>query len=61
MQMDCVLFLFVCVAVLQPSQQLMSCRAGQLPINTVPGQACYRCVITAETTIFQYVQLSPKR
>ena len=32
--------LFVCVEVLQPSQQLRSCRAGQLPINTVPGQAC---------------------
>ena len=31
--------LFVCVEVLQPSQQLRSCRAGQLPINTVPGQA----------------------
>ena len=27
--------LFVCVEVLQPSQQLRSCRAGQLPINTV--------------------------
>ena len=33
------LFLFVCVEVLRPSQQLRSCRAGQLPINTVPGQA----------------------
>ena len=32
-------FLFVCVEVLRPSQQLRSCRAGQLPINTVPGQA----------------------
>ena len=31
--------LFVCVAVLQPCQQLRSCRAGQLPINTVPWQA----------------------
>ena len=31
--------LFVCVEVLRPSQQLRSCRAGQLPINTVPGQA----------------------
>ena len=31
--------LFVCVEVLQPSQQLKSCQAGQLPINTVPGQA----------------------
>ena len=30
---------FVCVEVLLPSQQLRSCRAGQLPINTVPGQA----------------------
>ena len=30
--------LFVCVEVLRPSQQLWSCRAGQLPINTVPGQ-----------------------
>ena len=29
----------VCVEVLRPSQQLWSCRAGQLPINTVPGQA----------------------
>ena len=27
------------VEVLRPSQQLRSCRAGQLPINTVPGQA----------------------
>ena len=27
-----------CVGVLRPSQQLRSCRAGQLPINTVPGQ-----------------------
>ena len=33
------MFLFVCVEVLRPSQQLRSCRAGQLPINTVPGQA----------------------
>ena len=31
--------LFVCVEVLRPNQQLRSCRAGQLPINTVPGQA----------------------
>ena len=31
--------LFVCVEVLRPSQQLKSCRAGQLPISTVPGQA----------------------
>ena len=31
--------LFVCVEVLRSSQQLKSCRAGQLPINTVPGQA----------------------
>ena len=31
--------LFVCVEVLRPSQQLRSFRAGQLPINTVPGQA----------------------
>ena len=30
--------LFVCVEVLRPSQQLRSCRVGQLPINTVPGQ-----------------------
>ena len=30
---------FVCVEVLRPSQQLRSCRAGQLPINTVPRQA----------------------
>ena len=29
----------VCVEVLRPSQQLRSCRAGQLPINTVAGQA----------------------
>ena len=36
----CKLFvLFVCVEVLRPCQQLKSCRAGQLPINTVPGQA----------------------
>ena len=28
-----------CVEVLRPSQQLRSCRSGQLPINTVPGQA----------------------
>ena len=27
------------VEVLRPCQQLWSCRAGQLPINTVPGQA----------------------
>ena len=64
---------FVCVEVLRPSQQLRSCRAGQLPINTVPGQATKRLtstpvvtdnycwVITVETTIFQYVQPSPKR
>ena len=31
--------LFVCVEVLRPSQQLRSCRVGQLPINHVPGQA----------------------
>ena len=31
--------LFVCIEVLRPSQQLKSCRAGQLPINIVPGQA----------------------
>ena len=31
--------LFVCVEVLQPSQELRSCRASHLPINTVPGQA----------------------
>ena len=31
--------LFVCVKVLRPSQQLRSCRASQLSINTVPGQA----------------------
>ena len=30
---------FVCAEVLRPSQQLRSCRAGQLPINTVPWQA----------------------
>ena len=30
---------FACVEVLRPSQQLRSCRAGKLPINTVPGQA----------------------
>ena len=30
---------FVCVEILRPSQQLRSCRAGQLSINTVPGQA----------------------
>ena len=30
-------FLFVCVEFLLPSQQPRSCRAGQLPINTVPG------------------------
>ena len=30
---------FVCVEVLRPCQQLRSCRDGQLPINTVPGQA----------------------
>ena len=32
-------FVCVCVEVLRPSEQLNSCRAGQLPINTVPGQA----------------------
>ena len=31
--------LLVSVEVLQPCQQLKSCRAGQLPINTVSGQA----------------------
>ena len=31
-------FFFVCVEFLRPSQQLRSCRAGQLPINTVPGR-----------------------
>ena len=31
--------LFVFVEVLRPSQQLRSCRAGQLPINTIPRQA----------------------
>ena len=31
--------LFVCVEVLRSCQQLQSCQAGQLPINTVPGQA----------------------
>ena len=35
----CFLVLFVCVEVLRPRQQLRLCRAGQLPINTVPGQA----------------------
>ena len=30
--------LFVCVEGSRPCQQLRSCRAGQLPINTVPGQ-----------------------
>ena len=68
----------VCAEVLRHSQQLRSCRAGQLPINTVPGQAStyqavnqylastppvvtdnYRCVITADTTIFQYVPVLP--
>ena len=37
--MSCKVTLFVCVEVLRPCQQLRSCRAGQLPINTVPGQA----------------------
>ena len=69
----------VCAEVLRHSQQLRSCRASQLPINTVPRQAStyyavnqylaskppvvsdnYRRVITADTTIFQYVQPSPK-
>ena len=36
--LDILFCLFVCVDVLRPSQQLRSCRAGQLPINTVPGQ-----------------------
>ena len=31
--------LFVCAEVLWPCQQLWSCQAGQLTINTVPGQA----------------------
>ena len=31
--------LFACVEILWQSQQLRSCRASQLPINTVPGQA----------------------
>ena len=30
--------LCVCVEVLRPSQQLRSCRTGQLPIKTVPWQ-----------------------
>ena len=30
---------FVYVEVLRPCQQLRSCRAGQLPNNTIPGQA----------------------
>ena len=31
---------FVCLCeVLRPNQQLRPCRAGQLPVNTVPGQA----------------------
>ena len=30
---------FVCDEVLRPSQQIRSCRAGQLSINTVPVQA----------------------
>ena len=34
-----ILFCFVCVEVLRPRQELRSCRAGQLPINTVPEQA----------------------
>ena len=33
------LFCFDCAEVLRPCQQLRSCQAGQLPINTVPGQA----------------------
>ena len=56
-------FLFVCVEVLRPSQQLRSCRAGQLPINNqflartpLVVTDNYRWVITAQTTIFQYVQ-----
>ena len=32
-------FINVPVEILRPSQQLRSCRDGQLPINTVPGQA----------------------
>ena len=32
--------LFVCLCeVLRPNQQLRSCQAGQLPVNTIPGQA----------------------
>ena len=31
--------LFVCDEVLRPNQHLRSCRVGQLPINTAPGQA----------------------
>ena len=31
------MFCFVCVEVLRHCQQLRSCRAGQLPSNTVPG------------------------
>ena len=30
---------FVCIEVLRPCQRLRSCQAGQLPVNTVPGQA----------------------
>ena len=33
------ILLFACLCeVLRPSLQLSPCRAGQLPVNTVPGQ-----------------------
>ena len=35
----CLTCLFVCGEVSRPYQQLRPCRAGQLPIYTVPGQA----------------------
>ena len=39
--MSYVFVLFACVDVLRPCQQLRLYRAGQLPLNIVPGQAAH--------------------
>ena len=47
---------FVCLCeVLRPSQQLWSCRAGQLPVNSVPGQASLMRSACAQQTIIAIV------
>ena len=48
--------LFVCVEVLRPCQQLRSCRASQLPINTFPGQ--YICFSYHIMGYFRVAKLS---